>query len=101
MIDCLNILISFLLITLSRAVYEAPNTIRGLYGLTDTRNAVHGSDSEDSALEEIAFYFKDFSIDQWRQKEENFFINRSKLITFDPIYCVHEVKGENRMENAN
>lgn len=23
--------------------YEAPNTIRGLYGLSDTRNSTHGS----------------------------------------------------------
>ncbi|KAG0711212.1 Nucleoside diphosphate kinase 6 [Chionoecetes opilio] len=26
-----------------KAKYEAPNTLRGLYGLTDTRNSTHGS----------------------------------------------------------
>lgn len=26
-----------------KAQFEAPNTIRGKYGLSDTRNATHGS----------------------------------------------------------
>ena len=29
-----------------RAQYEAPDTIRGTFGLTDTRNSSHGSGCE-------------------------------------------------------
>ncbi|XP_033170561.1 nucleoside diphosphate kinase 6 [Drosophila mauritiana] len=43
-----------------RAVYADPNCIRALYGLSDTRNACHGSDSEESALREISILFPEF-----------------------------------------
>ncbi|CAM1323115.1 NME6 (predicted) [Pycnogonum litorale] len=43
-----------------RSRYEFPNTIRGSYGLTDTRNVVHGSDSVETATREIKFFFPDF-----------------------------------------
>lgn len=43
-----------------RAQYDAPESIRGKFGLSDTRNATHGSDSEDSAKKEIALLFPDF-----------------------------------------
>lgn len=36
-----------------------PGTIRGDLGLETGRNLVHGSDSEDSAAREIAFFFAD------------------------------------------
>ncbi|XP_015791518.1 nucleoside diphosphate kinase 6-like [Tetranychus urticae] len=74
-----------------KAVFEAPRTIRGLYGLTDTRNAVHGSDSESSAREEIGFYFKDFSFEDWKLHEENQFNHRDKII-FDAENCIHKFK---------
>ncbi|XP_062140430.1 nucleoside diphosphate kinase 6 [Drosophila sulfurigaster albostrigata] len=45
-----------------KAVYSEPNCIRALYGLSDTRNACHGSDSESSALREIAILFPEFKI---------------------------------------
>ena len=35
----------------------APNTIRKLYGDSLGENAIHGSDSEESAAREIAFFF--------------------------------------------
>lgn len=39
---------------------EAPEgTLRKLYGSTVRHNAVHGSDSPETALNEIAFFFKD------------------------------------------
>ncbi|XP_016925568.1 nucleoside diphosphate kinase 6 [Drosophila suzukii] len=44
-----------------RAVYSDPNCIRALYGLSDTRNACHGSDSEASALREIGILFPEFN----------------------------------------
>jgi len=36
-----------------------PESIRANYGTNSTRNAVHGSDSNDSAKREIAFFFPD------------------------------------------
>ncbi|CAG8509654.1 8457_t:CDS:2 [Diversispora eburnea] len=43
-----------------RARINASNTLRSLYGLTDTRNSFHGSDSEETAKREIKFFFPDF-----------------------------------------
>lgn len=45
-----------------RAQFDAPDSIRSQFGLSDTRNATHGSDSEDSARREIAIFFPDFDI---------------------------------------
>ncbi|XP_026547227.1 nucleoside diphosphate kinase 6 [Notechis scutatus] len=53
-----------------RARHTAPESIRGSLGLTDTRNSVHGSDSAASASKEIAFFFPDFSEEEWHQREE-------------------------------
>lgn len=36
---------------------EAPNSIRGRFGTDGTKNAVHGSDSTESAAREIDFWF--------------------------------------------
>jgi nucleoside-diphosphate kinase len=35
----------------------AAGTIRKLYGTSIERNAIHGSDSEENALQELAFFF--------------------------------------------
>lgn len=43
-----------------RAQFDAPESIRGKFGLSDTRNATHGSDSEDSARKEIEIFFPGF-----------------------------------------
>lgn len=48
-----------------RAQYDAPKTIRSQFGLSDTRNATHGSDSEDSAKKEISIFFPDFDKNDW------------------------------------
>lgn len=40
-----------------KAKQEAPNSIRGLFGTDGTRNAVHGSDSQESAERELNFWF--------------------------------------------
>ncbi|KAI8641091.1 nucleoside diphosphate kinase, partial [Parasitella parasitica] len=40
-----------------RARVNQPDTLRALYGLTDTRNSFHGSDSNESARQEIKFFF--------------------------------------------
>jgi nucleoside-diphosphate kinase len=56
----------------TNAADAAPGTIRGDFALEIGRNLVHGSDSEQSAREEIALYFKPSellqyprSVDQW------------------------------------
>ncbi|KAJ1069497.1 hypothetical protein K5549_020254, partial [Capra hircus] len=53
-----------------RARHMAPDSIRGSFGLTDTRNTTHGSDSVVSASREIAAFFPDFSEQHWYEKEE-------------------------------
>nr|KAF6475437.1 NME/NM23 nucleoside diphosphate kinase 6 [Rousettus aegyptiacus] len=53
-----------------RARHVAPNSIRGSFGLTDTRNTTHGSDSVVSASREIAAFFPDFSEQRWYEEEE-------------------------------
>ncbi|KJE92267.1 nucleoside-diphosphate kinase [Capsaspora owczarzaki ATCC 30864] len=47
----------------ARARQNSPNTLRSIYGLSDTRNSLHGSDSKASALREIGFFFPDLPID--------------------------------------
>ncbi|XP_009641799.2 nucleoside diphosphate kinase 6 isoform X1 [Egretta garzetta] len=49
---------------------SVPDSIRGAYGLTDTRNTTHGSDSPASASREIAFFFPEFNEQLWYQQEE-------------------------------
>ncbi|KAH0617239.1 hypothetical protein JD844_029107 [Phrynosoma platyrhinos] len=53
-----------------RAQHTDPESIRGTFGLTDTRNTVHGSDSTASASREIAFFFPEFSEEHWYRYEE-------------------------------
>ncbi|XP_061397881.1 nucleoside diphosphate kinase 6-like [Musca vetustissima] len=45
-----------------KAIYSNPDCIRALYGLSDTRNACHGSDSIESATREISILFPEFNI---------------------------------------
>ncbi|ORX96823.1 nucleoside diphosphate kinase [Basidiobolus meristosporus CBS 931.73] len=52
-----------------RAAINAPDTLRSIYGLTDTRNSFHGSDSDETAKREIEIFFPEFDVDQWRAKE--------------------------------
>ncbi|OQR75013.1 nucleoside diphosphate kinase 6-like, partial [Tropilaelaps mercedesae] len=49
-----------------RAVFEAPDSLRGQFGLTDTRNAGHGSDSPESVQREVRFFFPDISEERIR-----------------------------------
>ncbi|TPX35477.1 nucleoside-diphosphate kinase [Synchytrium microbalum] len=37
------------------------SSLRALYGISDTRNSFHGSDSPESAKEEIEFFFPERS----------------------------------------
>lgn len=45
-----------------KATYSHPDSIRGMFGLTDTRNACHGSDSPESVAQEIQKIFPDFKL---------------------------------------
>ncbi|OWR50888.1 nucleoside diphosphate kinase 6 like protein [Danaus plexippus plexippus] len=53
-----------------RAQYQEPYCLRGMFGLSDTRNVAHGSDSETSAEREIKFFFPDFSFYKWHTSDE-------------------------------
>nr|CAH7761486.1 unnamed protein product [Callosobruchus chinensis] len=43
-----------------KAQFDAPDSLRGQFGLSDTRNATHGSDSPESAMKEIEIFFPEF-----------------------------------------
>ncbi|XP_044595590.1 nucleoside diphosphate kinase 6 [Cotesia glomerata] len=70
-----------------QAQYLAPESIRGRFGLSDTRNATHGSDSPDSAQREIKVFFKDFNIDEWFDQEEIYF--KHEQLKFDQDLFLH------------
>uniref|UniRef100_A0A0B7AZZ9 Nucleoside diphosphate kinase n=2 Tax=Arion vulgaris TaxID=1028688 RepID=A0A0B7AZZ9_9EUPU len=70
-----------------RSVFDDPQSIRGSYGLTDTRNCTHGSDSEQTALREIGFFFPEFHVDKWYEEQHNFF--QQDLVEFDHNLCQH------------
>ncbi|CAG9763957.1 unnamed protein product [Ceutorhynchus assimilis] len=53
-----------------KAQFEAPLTIRGKYGLSDTRNATHGSDSPESAKREIGLFFPEFDYEAWLRENK-------------------------------
>eukprot|EP00092_Neocalanus_flemingeri_P041944 GFUD01045682.1.p1 GENE.GFUD01045682.1~~GFUD01045682.1.p1 ORF type:complete len:202 (+),score=44.52 GFUD01045682.1:55-660(+) len=69
--------------------YSHPDSIRGKYGLTDTRNCSHGSDSTDTARQEMEFFFPEFDKEQWEQEEKPMFEKGS--LTFDSEHFVHSV----------
>jgi nucleoside-diphosphate kinase len=96
-----------------QAQYSAPNSVRGKFGLSDTRNAAHGSgieykvlvlpftysfliciisDSEESVKREIAILFKDFNIKDWYENEESYF--QSKKLIFDPNLFIHIINKD-------
>ena len=52
-----------------RAAYTEPESLRAVFGLTDTRNGLHGSDSPESAVREIGFFFPEFDAAQWLERE--------------------------------
>ncbi|XP_006626156.1 nucleoside diphosphate kinase 6 [Lepisosteus oculatus] len=75
-----------------RARYTAPTSIRGVYGLTDTRNTTHGSDSAQSASREIAFFFPEFNMKEWTEKEEP--LVRAGHVVYDKEKQIHVLKKE-------
>ncbi|XP_047535351.1 nucleoside diphosphate kinase 6-like [Vanessa atalanta] len=53
-----------------KAQFEEPNCLRGMFGISDTRNVAHGSDSVTSAEREIKFFFPEFSFYDWHTHDE-------------------------------
>lgn len=53
-----------------KAIYSNPDCIRALYGLSDTRNACHGSDSTESAMKEISILFPEFNMTEALNAED-------------------------------
>ncbi|KAM0791891.1 hypothetical protein ACM66B_004146 [Microbotryomycetes sp. NB124-2] len=55
-----------------KAQWTHPDTLRAKFGLSDTRNGFHGSDSPESARKELAQIFEGWDIDWWlAQQKEN------------------------------
>ncbi|KAF7998385.1 hypothetical protein HCN44_009783 [Aphidius gifuensis] len=79
------------------AQYSHPQSIRGKYGLTDTRNATHGSDSQESAEREMNIFFHDFDTLKWIKEEENYF--RNEKIKLDTELFVHKIYDNNNHNN--
>lgn len=54
-----------------KTIYTHPKSIRGQFGLSDTRNACHGSDSMDSVVREVSIFFPDFDVHEWYRQNNN------------------------------
>lgn len=67
--------------------FEQPETIRGQFGLTDTRNCSHGSDSDETARREIGFFFPEFDLNHFLAVDEPKY--RQGPLSFDPVTCKH------------
>ncbi|XP_061889824.1 nucleoside diphosphate kinase 6 isoform X1 [Entelurus aequoreus] len=74
-----------------QARYTSPGSLRAQFGLTDTRNTAHGSDSTESAQREMAFFFPDFGVEEWMEMEEPAF--RSGQIYYDHHKHVHALSA--------
>ena len=78
-----------------KTIHENPGSLREKFGLTDTRNSTHGSDSDASARREINFFFPEFDIDDWYSQYEGVF-NRGDVV-FDPKHEMHLMKDQNHL----
>lgn len=85
-----------------RAREIAPTSIRALYGISDTRNATHGSDSDESARKEINFFFPEFCCDQWLENRELFYRENKHELDWCEERGIHFHRiGETTCENRN
>ncbi|XP_033110331.1 nucleoside diphosphate kinase 6-like [Anneissia japonica] len=74
-----------------QARHKMTDSIRGTYGLTDTRNATHGSDSPESARKEIAFFYPDFNVDHWYKRQEHLY--RTQNVVYCKETGLHKPQG--------
>jgi len=72
--------------------YSHPESIRGKFGLTDTRNCSHGSDSPDTARQEMEFFFPEFDKEQWELEERPMF--ETGDVSLDIQSFIHKAKME-------
>ncbi|XP_059622976.1 nucleoside diphosphate kinase 6-like [Phlebotomus argentipes] len=72
-----------------KTIISHPESIRGRFGISDTRNAAHGSDSQETAEKEIKFFFPAFDVKLWRAKDEELF--RMRRTVFNPEKFLHEL----------
>lgn len=79
-----------------KTIHEDPDSIRGKFGLTDTRNSTHGSDSDETALKEIKFFFPEFDVEDWYSVCEKQYLTEE--VYFDEEHDVHIVRE--KTENA-
>jgi len=68
--------------------FSDPESIRGRFGLTDTRNSSHGSDSVITAEQEMKFFFPEFSPTQFYAAESRDFCHGN--YEFDAESFVHK-----------
>lgn len=54
-----------------RTAWEKPDCLRAVLGLGDTRNGFHGSDSHNSALQELAHIFPTWDAQSWLQNAQS------------------------------
>jgi nucleoside-diphosphate kinase len=55
----------------TRPAESAPGTIRGDFGLVVGRNLVHGSDSLDTAAQEVGLFFEEDELVDWQRSGED------------------------------
>ena len=72
--------------------FTQPASIRGQFGLTDTRNSGHGSDSEQTAAREIQFFFPEFDVQEWNAGDREAF--ETGCVTFDEKNYIHRTMNE-------
>ena len=75
-----------------KARVEQPNCLRAQFGITETKNCFHGSDSMESAERERKLIFPNFDPEVWRihfdRLEKNDGVGS---IMFDESDCVHKL----------
>lgn len=76
-----------------RAKEIAPTSIRALYGISDTRNAAHGSDSDESARKEISYFFPEFCFDHWLENHEPFYREKRDQLVWCEKRGIHHYAG--------
>nr|CAG4642913.1 EOG090X0HUX [Evadne anonyx] len=81
-----------------RSQYEAPLSIRGSFGLSDTRNSTHGSDSPVSVAREIKFFFPQFDMDSWYERDEPLF--RKGMCYFNEKEFTHHITSSSQNSSS-
>lgn len=59
--------------------YEAPDTIRGMFGLTDTRNSTHGSGKVKIYVQYFTIYLSFYSLKSSFKKKKKMLCNSCSL----------------------